>query len=69
MATAQFEIEARSSGEDERVFEWRFEELTRAGYDMRDASRLAKRLDIDLHVAVQLLLAGCPQETALRILL
>jgi hypothetical protein len=52
-----------------RVVEWRMGELQRAGYDERAARRLAERVDVDLHRAIDLLRTGCPAETALRILL
>lgn len=68
MATTQFEIEARHNSEDEHVVRWRFDELRRAGYNISAAMQLAERRDVDLHLAVRLLLAGCPQTTALRIL-
>ena len=69
MATAQFQIAARHDGEDEQVLDWRFEALRRAGYAVSAAAKLAERREVDLHLAVRLLLAGCPQKTALRILL
>ena len=53
----------------ERIEQWRKEELERAGYKHREASELAARLDIDLHLATALLERGCPRETALAILL
>ena len=52
-----------------RVVEWRKAELVRAGYDESAARRLAERLEVDLHRAIDLLRQGCPSETALRILL
>jgi hypothetical protein len=52
-----------------RVVEWRFRELKRAGYSERDARRLAERIDVDLHRAIDLLRSGCPPDTAVRILL
>jgi hypothetical protein len=52
-----------------RVVEWRTRELRRAGYDERDARRLAERVDVDLHRAIDLIRSGCPVETAVRILL
>ena len=55
--------------EHERVERWRVEELMRAGYDGPGASLLAARLDVDLHLAVDMVRCGCPPETALRILL
>lgn len=52
-----------------RVVEWRMRELRRAGYEERDARRLAERVDVDLHRAIDLIRSGCPVETAVRILL
>jgi hypothetical protein len=51
------------------VVAWRFEQLCRVGYERREARRLARRVDIDLHRAVDLLHDGCSQELALEILL
>ena len=55
--------------EDERVARWRLEQLTRAGYEETAALVLADIVDIDLHLAVDLVRHGCPSDTALRILL
>ena len=55
--------------EEERVVDWREEELLRAGYPPVAARRLARRHDIDLHKAVDLLRAGCDPKLAARILL
>jgi hypothetical protein len=52
-----------------RVVDWRMRELERAGYDEPATAKLAERLDVDLHRAIDLLKGGCPPETALRILL
>ena len=52
----------------DRVQEWREKGLTRAGYGIVDAMRLAANRDVDLHLAVQLIRAGCPHSTAIRIL-
>jgi hypothetical protein len=54
--------------EPERVLCWRFARLERAGYSEEESAMLALRNDIDLHVATDLMLHGCPRETALRIL-
>ena len=67
MSAAELEIQVETEGE--RIERWRAEELERAGYDELEAAELAGRLDIDLHLAVELLGRGCPQKTALRILL
>lgn len=53
----------------ERVERWRAEELMRAGFDPSSAVALAARLDIDLHVATELLDRGCTPDLALQILL
>jgi hypothetical protein len=69
MTTAQLELTHGRGSEGERVAHWRFEALRCAGYDKRSAQTLARRRDVDLHLAADLLRAGCPAETALRILL
>jgi hypothetical protein len=55
--------------EDERVKDWRFDALVWAGYNPLAALSLAETRHVDLHQAASLLANGCPQETALRILL
>jgi hypothetical protein len=55
--------------EDERVARWRLEQLVRAGYDETAALILADLVDVDLHLAVDLVSRGCTSDTALRILL
>jgi hypothetical protein len=55
--------------EQERVFSWRHASLLAAGYEHRLAFKLALRPQVDLHLAVRLRRAGCPPETAARILL
>jgi hypothetical protein len=52
-----------------RVVDWRARELRRAGFDPDAARKIAERLEVDLHRAIDLLKSGCPQETAVRILL
>jgi hypothetical protein len=68
VATAELTLTPREA-EAERVRTWRLEELERAGYDRRAAVELAERTDVDLHLAVEIVRAGCPTSTALRILL
>ena len=69
MATAELNIETlEASSEDARVMTWRFEQLRQAGYDDTAAADLAERADIDLHLAVELVRAGCSPALALRIL-
>jgi hypothetical protein len=55
--------------ETERVLRWRSQELRRAGYQPADALILALRTDVDLHMAADLLAHGCPERTALLILI
>ena len=59
--------EAVTAGDPVR--RWRLEELLRAGYAPGDALVLSRRLEIDLHTAIDLRRRGCPSWTALRILL
>lgn len=64
------EVDQREKeGDAQRVFLWRRAKLERAGFDATAAAAVAERLDIDLHVATDLLRDGCPPETALKILL
>ncbi len=63
------EADTRVGTEIERIERWRAEALERAGYEPQAAAELAARLDIDLHLASDLLAAGCSQELALQILI
>jgi len=54
---------------EDTVRRWRLEELVRAGYEPWDALVLSRRLEIDLHAAIQLVQHGCPSATAVRILI
>ena len=67
MAGAQ--LEAVEASKLDAVQRWRFEALVRAGYDDEDAIELAFHLDVDLHLAVDLVRRGCPSSTAVRIVL
>ena len=58
----------RSREKDEIVL-WRAEELQRAGFRPVLAEALATRKDVDLHLAVDLVKKGCPDDMAIRILL
>ncbi|MFN0154183.1 MAG: hypothetical protein ACKVUT_07370 [Gaiella sp.] len=67
MTAAQLErTDGRVSGD---VLHWRFETLARAGYEPTHAMTVATHVEIDLHAAVELVLRGCPPDTAMRILL
>lgn len=55
--------------EAERVLLWREEELERAGYGRDAARRLAESVHVDLHLATELIRRGCPESTAVQILL
>ena len=63
------EVQELKETEAERVERWRAEELERAGYDLSAAAMLAASSDVDLHLAIDLLTRGCPQDTAVQILL
>ena len=63
------ESEQLDAPELEEVLRWRFDVLVRAGYDAGNAMILASHADVDLHEATNLVLSGCPPETALRIVL
>ena len=63
------DVQIPEQTEAERILRWRQEELERAGFGVKEAAQLAQRPDVDLHVAVELVARGCPQDTAMRILL
>jgi hypothetical protein len=63
------ELVIEEATDEARVLGWRLAKLERAGYDRAAAWDVAERMEIDLHRAVALRRAGCPPETALRILL
>lgn len=70
MAVAGVEVETLDlSDEKLGVLCWRTENLIRAGYDVDAAITLAFDACVDLHQAVELRACGCPEATALRILL
>ena len=51
-----------------KIVGWRLHQLIEAGYPTGQAARIAKRPDIDLHVAVELVtVRGCPPDLAARI--
>ena len=63
------ELQVLYVSENDRIEQWRHEELGRAGYDPESALVLAASHDVDLHKAVGLLERGCSVELALQILL
>jgi len=68
IATAPIDSDEATETENERVLRWRWEELRRAGFGFKDSLILAVSLDVDLHLATELLARGCPADVALRIL-
>lgn len=54
---------------NDRVRRWRSQQLQQAGYSPIDALVLSRRTDIDLHLALDLIVRGCPPETAVQILI
>ncbi len=61
--------ERRPRVEEADIFSWRFCELVRAGFSNDQAFVLAAEPAVDIRYAERLLAAGCPAETAQRILL
>ena len=61
--------EGLTADEAQQLFFWRFSCLRHAGYAEGPARTLALDFDADLRLAVELLKRGCPQDTALRIVL
>ena len=64
MSTA--DVRLHDETEIERIEHWRAEALERAGFDLRSASALAMRHDVDLHDAIDLVDRGCSPELALQ---
>lgn len=62
-------VDEQRQTEHDRLEAWRLEQLIRAGYNLHRAEQLAADPTVDLHEAIDLLAAGCPERTALRILL
>ena len=62
------EASAARQVEPQEIVAWRFEALVRAGYSPDCAARLAVTQEVDLHIALELLAHGCPEPTAVRIL-
>jgi hypothetical protein len=63
------DLDQRSAPDTEEIRHWRLEQLQRAGYGRREARVLARRVEVDLHQAINLVSRGCSPELALRILL
>jgi len=55
--------------EAEKIEAWRLHVLLRGGYPVELAEKLARRNDVDLHQAVELVAAGCAPRLASEILL
>ena len=67
MTITELELPGENDKES-NVVQWRRVRLMRAGYDEEAARELARRSDVDLHRAIDLVRAGCPPELAYRIL-
>ncbi len=65
---AQTAEQQQDFSERAKVESWRLHVLIEAGYPLPLAERLAAS-EVDLHVAVDLVLRGCTHETAAEILL
>jgi hypothetical protein len=64
----RIDADLENLSEPERIACWRFAILERAGFSEEESAMLAVRNDVDLHEATDLMLRGCPRQTALRIL-
>lgn len=62
------QLQEPEAAAQEELFSWRLEQLMSAGYGPGEAKFLARRLDVDLHEAMDLLRSGCPSELAVAIL-
>lgn len=54
--------------EQDRVDSWRLYQLLKLGVPREEAENLARRPDVDWHQLARLIRAGCPTDTALRII-
>jgi hypothetical protein len=61
------QLQEREAAQEE-IVSWRLEQLKLAGYGRAEAEVLARRVDIDLHEATDLVRNGCPPELAVAIL-
>jgi hypothetical protein len=61
--------EQQQEAVDDIVFDWRYSNLMRAGYQPEHALRLATERNVDVRLAERLLAQGCPAATAVSILL
>lgn len=66
--TVEMSVEDEGSAEEHQVRRWRLEQFLCLGFDLANAAVMAEA-KIDLAVARRLVGAGCPLETASRILL
>jgi hypothetical protein len=62
-------IAAELEREPSQVVGWRFSRLHAAGYEIEDASIIARRTDVDLHYAVELIRRCLNSQQARRIVL
>jgi hypothetical protein len=60
-------LQEREAAQTE-VVGWRLEQLQLAGYGLGESKFLARRTDIDLHEAIDLVRNGCPSDLAVAIL-
>lgn len=61
------QLEEQEAAQEE-ILSWRLEQLQLAGYRPGEAKLLARRIDVDLHEATDLLRNGCPPKLAMAIL-
>lgn len=61
-------IEVEAFGETDKVYLWRYDQAVAAGYEVRQAMRIAEDAEIDLEVARKLVRLGCPPSLAFQII-
>jgi len=64
-----YEVVEVLTEQEEQVLDWRFDSLSRAGFDAELAFLLASTRRIDVHEVLRLVYRGCPPQTAARILI
>jgi hypothetical protein len=68
MLITELELDAELESREFRIQRLRVEALRLAGYGFRASLLLAIQPDLDLEQARRLMELGCPEETAMRIL-
>jgi hypothetical protein len=65
----QAHLDRQHAPQEAEIRDWRFEQLQQAGYEPHQARLLSRRVEVDLHQAIDLVRRGCSPELAVLILL